>query len=76
MVDWKLYIDSPQQRALKFCGGSLDRGGGVGTNVEAGGDDGYGWGRGYGWSPSDGSDRSRTYGDASTGDGFSSQEWR
>ena len=36
MVDWKLYIDSPQKRALDRCGGTFD--------------DGEGWGDGcYGW---------------------------
>ena len=33
MVDWKLYIDSPQKRVLDLCGGSLDDGGGYGDGV-------------------------------------------
>ena len=47
MVDWKLYIDSPQKRALEFCHGSLISGSGWGCGAD------YGWsncnGRGYGW---------------------------
>ena len=36
MVDWKLYIESPQKRALDLCFGSFP--------------DGYGYGYGYGHS--------------------------
>ena len=39
MVDWKIYIDSPQKRALDACWGSLTGGNGRG--------EGYGWGYGY-----------------------------
>ena len=42
MVDWKLYIDSHQKRALDLCGGSLTEG------------DGCGWGYGYGDGNGDG----------------------
>ena len=49
MVDWKLYIDSPQKRALELCSGSMDEGNGwgyVGVDVVKG--DGTGYGDGYG----------------------------
>ena len=65
MVDWKLYIDSPQKRALDSCYGSLtkDNGWGHGYGTISGygwgsGDcygDGYGWGNGYGQGTGDGS---------------------
>ena len=45
MVDWKLYIDSPQQRALDLCRGSLTKGSGYGGY---GYSDGAGGGRGGG----------------------------
>ena len=43
MVDWKLYIDSPQKRALDLCFGSLTEGDGYGD----GDGDGYGDCGGY-----------------------------
>ena len=58
MVDWKFCIDSPQQRALRLCKGSLDRGGGKGVGrygyVDGGGESdgseqGYGNGIGGGY---------------------------
>ena len=47
MVDWKLYIDSHQKRALDLCGGSLDDGGGWGYGG-GGSRCGDGYGNGYG----------------------------
>ena len=53
---WKLYIDSPQKRALHSCGGSLTEGGGCGygwgngVGEGCGGGVGYAWGDGDGWS--------------------------
>ena len=58
MVDWKLYIDSPQKRALHSCGGSLDEGSGYGGGGMGGGGldrcGGAGWGCGYGDIDGDG----------------------
>jgi hypothetical protein len=75
VVDWKLYIDSPQKRVLDLCGGSLDDGGGWGY----GGGNGYGGGYGDGYGDGDGNgDRyswrngSGGFGD---GDGRSSNKW-
>lgn len=61
-MHWKLYIDSPQQRAFDFCYGSLTEGDGEGDGLYCGynmlldGDggndnDGYCdcWGEGDGW---------------------------
>ena len=57
-MNWHFYIDSPQQRALHLCKGSLDRGGGKGVGrygyVDGGGESdgseqGYGNGAGGGW---------------------------
>ena len=48
MVDWKLYIDSPQKRTLHSCGGSLTEGDGAGYGYGYG--SGYGYGYGYGYS--------------------------
>ena len=76
MVDWKLYIDSPQKRAFDLCEGSLTAcdGAGCGYDTILGDEtncsDGYGDGWGYGFS--DG------YGDGygwCDGDGGSSTEW-
>ena len=60
MVDWKLYIDSPQKRALDLCGGSLTEGdgytdgdgrGGYKGSVRGEGEGcGYGYSNGLGWS--------------------------
>ena len=47
MVDWKIYIDSPQQRAIKLCHGSLTEGEGLGDGW--GSDFGAGYGDGYGY---------------------------
>jgi len=78
MVDWKLYIDSPQERALYFCLGSLTKGDGTGASIY-GYDCGDGMGcvqppadravvpaasYGHGWG----------YGDG-TGDGRSAAKW-
>ena len=57
MVDWKIYIDSPQQRALDLCRGSLAE------------DDGYGTNSGWGYSYTAGDGRGNGYGDA-VGDGY------
>jgi hypothetical protein len=46
MVDWKLYIDSPQKRALDLCGGSFDKGDGGASWMISG--VGVGSGNGYG----------------------------
>jgi len=80
-VNWKLYIDSREKRALDLCGGSMDEDDGYGFgrsygNVIGEGDgDGYSWGYGRfggcgggGWGNWDG--------DEFDGDGFSSTEWR
>ena len=50
MVDWKFYIDSPQQRALYACRGSLTEGYGYGYGYGAGYADGGGKGGGYGYA--------------------------
>ena len=50
MVDWKLYIDSPLERSLVLCHGSLTEGSGIGGGYLYCGDDGCGWGYGYGTS--------------------------
>ena len=50
MVDWKFYIDSPQQRALYACRGSLTEGCGAGDGQATGDGGGYGDGYGDGWS--------------------------
>jgi hypothetical protein len=42
MVDWKLYIDSPQKRALYVCRGSLIEDDGDGAGVGFGYSDGWG----------------------------------
>jgi hypothetical protein len=67
MVDWKLYIDSPQKRALYACGGSLTEGTGDGDGYGDIGGDGYGdiGGYGYGWGNGDG------YGGGSGADAYS-----
>jgi hypothetical protein len=36
MVDWKIYIDSVQKRALALCEGSLDEGDGFGIGLSYG----------------------------------------
>jgi hypothetical protein len=54
MVDWKIYIDSPQKQALKLCGGSLTEGDGYGN--------GYSYGVGDGYSYSYGDSRGGGYG--------------
>ena len=88
---WKFYIDSPQKRALHFCGASFDEGDGHGGGAPA-----IGWGdfygdsdrlRGAGWG--DGEDCGWGNGDgegcgddgycaaygAGDGDGWSASEW-
>ena len=80
MVDWKICIDTPQQRALDLCGGSLTKGDGYGGHPRAlrrGG--GYGWGDG-GWGCSDGDGYGTGTGDGHSGgygcgDGGSATKW-
>ena len=79
MVDWKIYIDSPQDLALNLCGGSLTEGDGYGSGWGCGyslGDGeglGYGHGRGYG----DGNGDARVGGKGSSpkGNGRSATKW-
>ena len=59
MVDWKICIDSPQQRALKLCGGSLTE------------SDGNGYGSGYGYSAAGAGGHPRVVERAGGGDGDS-----
>ena len=77
MVDWKLYIDSPQKRALHLCGGSFDEGKGWGDGW------GDGWG-GDGWSGDGYGDWNDVVGDGmgygysygyNDGDGRSADKW-
>ena len=85
MVSWKLYIDSPQQRALDFCRGSLAAGDGYGSGplweaawqgACADGDGlGYGYSLGYGWGDGSGKSYGRGYG-TSAGNGSSAKGWR
>ena len=85
MVDWKIYIDSVQKRALALCEGSLDEGGGFGcgNGLRAGyGLAGTGWGDGAGFYDDlrrrnlEGGD-GRGGGDHThiNGNGFSTQVW-
>ena len=80
MVNWKLYIDSPQQRALDACYGSLTKGSGWGCGRGGHGrgfrgDLGDPWGDGWG----DGYSRPSANGDGDyddgTGDGWSATNW-
>jgi hypothetical protein len=87
MVDWKLYIDSPQKSALELCGGSLTQGAdGWGNGYGCGNiyGIGYGWidgdgrGDGYGWGDGGGAAGSRDgHGPLAHrgGDGVSANEW-
>ena len=71
MVDWKLYIDSPQQRALDFCGGSLTEGDG-GDHLGSGYGawiNGGGWGLGFGYGADNGGGDGDGYRDG-YGDGW------
>ena len=76
MVDWKLYIDSPQKRALDLCCGSFDKGDGgaswmiSGTGEGGGNDYGYGSNR----RPGDGFGVGAGY-PFSTSAGWSSLKW-
>ena len=77
MVDWKLYIDSPQKRALHACWGSLTEGDGWGAGgSEDNYSDGWAQGRGdgynYGWGDGDGCGWGYGFGG---GNGRSSTEW-
>ena len=82
MVDWKLYIDSPQKQALKFCGGALCKGGGYGNGTRDGWGDGFGdgWsygsgnGNGWGWGIYGNGDRGHRD-TAVPGNGGSSNKW-
>ena len=71
MVDWKFYIDSPQERALHSCGGSLTEGWGWGDGdgYYNGPHDSDGYGDGYGNGYGDG------YSHGFDGDGRSSKKW-
>lgn len=90
-MNWKLCIDSPQQRALKLCRGSMDKGDGYGVGY--GNVNGYGWGNGngygrasgggygdgYGYGTPDGGGYGSGYGldgDRGAPDGGSPAEWR
>ena len=48
MVDWKIYIDSTQKRALDLCCGSFDKGDGGASWMISGTADGGGNDHGYG----------------------------
>jgi hypothetical protein len=72
MVDWKIYIDSPQERALHPCGGSLTEGDGYSDSDGNG--DGYGCGSGYGYSAGDGWGDGNYWSDGAT-DGWSEDKW-
>ena len=58
MVDWKLYIDSPQKRALDSCRGFLTEDDGFGGGLGYGYGYDAGWGDGGGRRPADGDGRS------------------
>ena len=77
MVDWKLYIDSPQKQALKFCGGALCKGDGYGNGTRDARGDGYGFGRVYGSDNGNGWGLGIGYGTSNggAGDGGSSNKW-
>ena len=77
MVDWKFYIDSPQQRALDLCGGSLTEGDGRGCGNCVGGGV-YKLGAGYGLGDGSGGGGSRDgHGPLAHrgGDGVSADKW-
>lgn len=64
-MNWKLCIDSLQQRALKLCRGSMDEG------------DGFGYGSGYGDVNGNGWGDGNRYGNGwGNGDGTSASEWK
>ena len=68
-MNWKLCIDSLQQRALALCHGSMDEGNGSGN----------GYGDGYGYGTPDGGGYGSGYGldgDRGAPDGGSPAEWR
>jgi len=83
-MNWKLYIDSPEKRALEHCWGSMDEGDGRGCGWGLGGGSAWGaaaggWsngdGRGCGWGLGGGNGWG--YGDDNgNGDGTSSEEWK
>ena len=91
MVDWKLYIDSPQNCAFEICGGNFDDGDGMGDgnwelgsySDSGGGGFGDGFGRnvgfGFGYGNSNCSGDSDVwwsqYAIPITGDGGSAREW-
>ena len=81
MVDWKLYIDAPQKRALYACEGSLDEGRGYGYGYGYGNGNGtgvgYGFGDGYGYGNGDGSYDYLNGGEreGNVRDGRSSNKW-
>ena len=75
MVDWKLYIDSPQKRVLDSCGGSLTEDDGEGAGEEEGYYNdvhGWGWGDGWGFADGDGHGDGHGWGD---GNGGSATKW-
>ena len=71
-MNWKLYIDGPEKRALEHCSGSMDEGDGDDTadGWGCGYGDGYGcgYGDGFGWGDGNGG--------VIWGDGTSSEEWK
>ena len=75
---WKLYIDSPQEKALKLCRGSYTTGDGIGYGRGAG--DGGGGGRGnsddYGFYDGDGFGGSCTGAGMPIWAGKSPKEWK
>jgi len=69
-MNWKLYVDGPECRALDLCRGSMDEGNGSGYGAGYGNGDGMprlgsGWGYGNGYGRGDG-----------IGDGNSVSEWK
>jgi len=86
-VNWKLYVDSPEKRALDLCRGSMDEGDGRGSpyswgpsddgwgNGDAGYSYGTGCGNGYGYGLGNGNGYGWGAGFVN-GDGYSSTEWK
>jgi len=69
-MNWKLYVDGPERRALDLCHGSMDEGDGWGSGWA------YGGGRGNG----NGDGGSYCFGQSGRGipqhhDGTSAEEW-
>ena len=70
MVDWKIYIDSPQQRALKACKGSLIDGDGRGRGSDFTSESRWGAGYGDGYSYRYGSSRDSVEAGSGRGSGY------